>query len=223
MNINVERFLALTAMLAAPLVAAPGCIIAGDDDDTNGTASASNTNAGTEGTGTETSATSPATTVGENTIGDTTVGESTAGESTAGESTAGESTAGESTTGGIDLGNCCDPKNGGLGCEVTDVSDCVCAEDPACCEEGWDMYCVAEVNQFECGTCDLPAMPWDCYCTADCDGEAVATPWQVCGSDDVDAAANGQAACEADLGGMCTQSSCAECICSTAEIPEIEC
>jgi hypothetical protein len=223
MNINVERFLALTAMLAAPLVAAPGCIINGSDDDTSGSNSASNTNAETGNeTGDSTGNTSaPTTTQSESTVGDTTAGDTTAAESTAGDTTAGDTTAGDT---GSDLGNCCVADDHGAGCENTEVQDCVCGEDPICCDEGWDMFCVGEVNQFGCGTCDLPGMPWDCYCTADCDGTPVETPWQVCGADDVDAGANGQMACEADLEMMgCMQFTCAECFCATAEIPEIEC
>jgi hypothetical protein len=86
------------------------------------------------------------------------------------------------------------------------------------------MFCVGEVNQFGCGTCDLPAMIWDCFCTTDCDGTPVDTQWQVCGADDTEAAAAGQMACEADLEMMgCMQFTCSECSCATAEVPEIEC
>ncbi|HWB75028.1 MAG TPA: hypothetical protein VG755_08725 [Nannocystaceae bacterium] len=223
MNINVERFLALTAMLAAPLVAAPGCIINGSDDDDT-TASSSNTNAETGNeTGSSTGNTSaPTTTQSDSTVGDTTAGDTTtAAESTVGDTTAGDTTAGET---GADLGNCCVADDHGAGCEVTEVQDCVCAEDPICCDEGWDMFCVSEVNQFGCGTCELPAQVWDCFCTTDCDGAPVDTQWQVCGADDVEAAANGQMACEDDLDMMgCMAITCSDCVCSTAEIPKTDC
>lgn len=222
MNINVERFLALTAMLAAPLVAAPGCIINGSDDDSNDTSAASNTNGETgNDTGSTGNSSTPTTTQSDSTVGESTTGDTTAADGTIGDTTAGDTSAGDT---GADLGNCCVADDHGAGCEVTEVQDCVCAEDPVCCDEGWDMFCVGEVNQFGCGTCDLPAMIWDCFCTTDCDGTPVDTQWQVCGADDTAAAAAGQMACEADLEMMgCMQFTCSECSCATAEVPEIEC
>jgi len=225
MNINVERFLALTAMLAAPLVAASGCIITDGDDDTNGTSN-SNTNPGTEESGNETSATSPSTSVADGGTGDSTAADSGSGDTTAADSGSSDTTAADSGssdgTTGAELGNCCDVDHG-MGCDVAEVNDCVCDEDPACCESDWDAICVGEVNALGCGTCELPPTAWDCYCTAECDGESADVPWQVCGGDDAEAATNAQAACEVDLGGRCDQYSCADCICATAEITEIEC
>ncbi len=223
MNINVERFLALTAMLAAPLVAAPACIINDSgDDDTNGSASNSNTNGTTVGTGSESGTTSPSTSAG--TESPETTGTETIGDTTAADSTAGDSTAGDTTTGGEALGNCCVADDHGGGCEVTEVQDCVCGEDPVCCDEVWDAICVSEVNQFGCGTCDLPAQVWDCSCVTDCDGTPVDTTWQVCGADETEAGTNGQMACEADLMDMgCRSFVCDECFCATAEIPDLEC
>jgi hypothetical protein len=227
MNINVERFLALTAMLAAPLISASGCVItSGDDDDTNGTSNSnSNTNPGTEESGNETSNTAPSTSA-ESGTGDTTAADSGSGDTTAADSGSGDTTAADSGssdgTTGAELGNCCDVDHG-MGCDVAEVNDCVCDEDPACCESDWDAICVGEVNSLGCGTCELPPMAWDCYCDAECDGEITDVPWQVCGGDDAEAATNAMGACEADLGRVCDQHTCADCICSTAEIAEIEC
>ena len=222
MKIDLERFLALTAMLAAPLVTANGCIITdgSNDDDANSTddgASADDSNdpTGSPTTVGETSMTSDGTTEG----GPTGTEDGSTGADSTGDSSGGE----DSTTGGGNqLGNCCEP-DGSMGCEVTEVSDCVCAEDPFCCDTEWDVNCAAEVNTLGCGECVLPPTVWDCYCTADCDGTVVDTPWQVCSGDELDAAEMGVVACEADLGKQCDMFVCDECSCFTAEVPEIDC
>lgn len=48
--------------------------------------------------------------------------------------------------------DCC-VSDGAPGCSDPQVAGCVCAEDPACCTEGWDFQCVQEVEAFGCGTC----------------------------------------------------------------------
>jgi hypothetical protein len=221
MNINAERFFALTALLAAPLVAAPACVINDTDDDTG-----SNTNANTESTnpsttvGTET--TNPSTTAGTDSTtvgtGDTTGDDPTGGTT---DDPTGDTTAG--TTGGNELGNCCAPDGMAAGCEVPEVQDCVCEADPYCCEELWDENCAAEVNSLGCGECELPPQAFDCYCLASCDDVPVDTPFQVCGTDFDSASAAGQTACEEQLGTDCTTFSCDECDCSTAEVAKITC
>ena len=40
-------------------------------------------------------------------------------------------------------GNCC-YVNGGVGCQVAFVEDCVCGLDPYCCVFEWDAACVSE-------------------------------------------------------------------------------
>lgn len=217
MNINVERFLALTALLAAPLVAAPACVInSSDDTDSNnddGTTTAPTTTAPTT--------TSPTSTTEPTTTSPTSVDDSGTDTGTATET--GETTVDPDTgTTGADLGNCCVP-DGSLGCEVTEVADCVCAEDPFCCDEGWDETCAGEVNTLGCGVCELPPTVWDCYCTATCDGADYLDPFQACGGTDVEAATNGQTACEADLGAACGEFTCEACECFTAEVAEIKC
>lgn len=39
------------------------------------------------------------------------------------------------------------------GCVDPEVEACVCAEDPLCCQAGWDDVCVQEVDIFGCGMC----------------------------------------------------------------------
>ncbi|MBW2458903.1 MAG: hypothetical protein JRI68_30670 [Deltaproteobacteria bacterium] len=54
--------------------------------------------------------------------------------------------------GGTAGGDCCDTHDT-PGCGETTVQDCVCAQDSYCCDTEWDGTCVAEVDQFGCGTC----------------------------------------------------------------------
>ena len=39
------------------------------------------------------------------------------------------------------------------GCEDDEIAECVCSQDPFCCEVVWDQACVIEVEAFECGMC----------------------------------------------------------------------
>jgi hypothetical protein len=216
MNINVDRFLALTALLAAPLVSASACIITSDDGDTGGgsdgsaSASASTTNSTSNGT-------TDGSTTASSADGSTGSVDGSGSDSGGVDSGSGS----DSTTGG-DVGNCCEA-NGGPGCTIPEIQDCVCAQDALCCDELWDDICVGEVVSLGCGTCDLPPLNFDCYCTADCDGTAVDTPFEVCATDPGAAAPAGQSACEAALGAMCTTSSCEACECFTSELPMIVC
>lgn len=156
MNINAERFLALTAMLAAPLITALGCD-EGDDSSSSGSPSGSDDTAGD-------SATEDAS-------------DSAASDSVGTDSAASDSAASDSA-----------------------------ADDTGTADSG------ASGSQAI-----------DCTCSASCDGTAVDTPWQVCGTDPAAATADGQAACEAGLGAMCETFSCAECSCVTAETASVTC
>lgn len=49
-------------------------------------------------------------------------------------------------------GPCC-TAHAGSGCEVNTVESCVCAEDSACCDSGWDDICVGEIASLGCGSC----------------------------------------------------------------------
>ncbi len=49
-------------------------------------------------------------------------------------------------------GPCCEA-HAGPGCDDPEVSSCVCADDPACCDSEWDVQCVDEVELFGCGLC----------------------------------------------------------------------
>lgn len=218
MNINVERFLALTALLAAPLVAAPACVI-NSSDDTDG-----NNDDGTGGNPTSTpmTTTEPTSTEPTTTTPMTSVDDSGTDTGSGGTESGSETMDPDTGTTGADLGNCCVP-DGSLGCEVAEISECVCSEDPFCCDEGWDEACAGEVNSFGCGVCELPPMVWDCYCTATCDGADYLDPFQACGADDAEAAVGGQAACDSELGAACAEFTCDACECFTAEAPEIKC
>lgn len=74
------------------------------------------------------------------------------------------------------VGDCCKPHDF-PGCEDPFVMLCVCSNDLYCCDIEWDELCVQSVNEFDCGTCDLPAVcedgqceePEDCQtCPEDC-------------------------------------------------------
>jgi hypothetical protein len=56
------------------------------------------------------------------------------------------------------VGPCCSP-HPETGCEHESLSECVCANEPSCCDEGWHEGCVAGVDAFGCGVC--PADPTD--------------------------------------------------------------
>jgi hypothetical protein len=49
-------------------------------------------------------------------------------------------------------GDCCEPGDG-TGCADVVVSECVCGDDPYCCDTAWDELCVAEVTSLGCGAC----------------------------------------------------------------------
>lgn len=61
-----------------------------------------------------------------------------------------------STTGigvGGASGSCCE-RSSTPRCENADVAACVCSVDPFCCKYSWDGFCVEEVEDLGCGTCD---------------------------------------------------------------------
>ena len=49
-------------------------------------------------------------------------------------------------------------------CVDPEISACVCAHDPYCCEETWDEVCVANVDTHGCGACEVSTYgaPGDC-------------------------------------------------------------
>jgi hypothetical protein len=70
-----------------------------------------------------------------------------------------------------DAADCCTPKTT-PGCPIPDVEDCVCAEDPYCCDTAWDETCVEEIDQYGCGFCGSGPICGDGFCDApeDCEG-----------------------------------------------------
>lgn len=49
--------------------------------------------------------------------------------------------------------DCCTPGEV-AGCPDPEISECVCAQDPYCCEDHWDELCVDEATTY-CGGCDV--------------------------------------------------------------------
>lgn len=141
MKIDASKFLTLTAMLAAPLIAAPltGCVLNDTDDDGNANTTNNNTTDPTEST----------TTMGSASDTTQSTGDETAATEAATESLDGSTgTAGGTTTG--TLSACCEPTLE-LGCSAdAEIEACVCEGDPLCCDEGWDEICVEEVGTFGC-------------------------------------------------------------------------
>lgn len=162
MNIQADKFLALTALLAGFM---PACTISigpdtgdsnsnsnGNGDTTAGegtTAAGPTTSGGTvagtssEG-GTETTNVGPITTGGEST---TDVGP-TSGVTTGG-------TTGSGTTGAEESPCCSEQPTAGCAADP-EIEACVCAEDPFCCdvEYTWDQYCIDVIGFYGCGVCD---------------------------------------------------------------------
>ncbi|MFP6626306.1 MAG: hypothetical protein VCA74_04500 [Deltaproteobacteria bacterium] len=95
-------------------------------------------------------------------------------------------------------GNCCEATPHTPECSDATVTSCVCAMDPYCCDNEWDMYCVGEAAQ--CGTTcggDGPQHP----CESD-------NPPSWCGWDEFDGTGGGS-----DNGGDCDGGDDACCIC----------
>ncbi|MBN2194187.1 MAG: hypothetical protein JW751_15325 [Polyangiaceae bacterium] len=58
-------------------------------------------------------------------------------------------------TGGIGgTGDCC-LVHGDPGCAEDRIAECVCDNDPFCCEETWDDACVVGVESYGCGSCAM--------------------------------------------------------------------
>lgn len=49
--------------------------------------------------------------------------------------------------------DCCVDNDGGGGCLDPQVQDCVCLEDPYCCDYAWDGVCVDHIEMLGCGSC----------------------------------------------------------------------
>lgn len=48
--------------------------------------------------------------------------------------------------------SCCST-HASTGCEYEAIADCVCAENPACCDIAWDEECIDAVGALGCGVC----------------------------------------------------------------------
>jgi len=165
MKIDAKKFLALTQLMAMPLVSATaGCIINTDDEGTStgndsvgdGTTDGSATAATSSATGASASGGSGDGSTGADASAGTGGTGGTAADDTGG--TAAEASATGAETGTVDPEGCC-VAHETPGCTDTAVNDCVCA-DPryqvACCDavEGfWDQFCIDAVASLQCGKC----------------------------------------------------------------------
>lgn len=162
MNINCTKFLALTAMMSAPFVAA--CDLSGlsGDSTSSGGGTGDAATGDTTGSDPETSGDTSSTPPADSESGNSESGDD--GSSSDGaDSTGAAESSGDSGSGGEeDYGNCCDVNKAG-GCSVPSIEACVCAEDELCCGEefGWDSACV----NIAVTTCDV-ACPVPVCCDA---------------------------------------------------------
>lgn len=74
----------------------------------------------------------------------------------------------------IEAQTCCEPY-AGRGCDDTECSDAVCADNPLCCEQQWVFEC-AEAAAELCPSCALPG-----FC-----GDGIINGDEVCEEDDLD-------------------------------------
>lgn len=159
MDIDFKKFLALTSLMATPLVtASSGCILVTDDGDDDGASTASGTSSGGTGTASaaDTGSTSAAdgTSAGTGTASGTTGGTAAESGSSGSAGSSSDGTGATGTTGAVDPGTCCEVHLQ-PGCSNADIEACVCAADTACCdvEIGWDMTCVGLVESENCAVC----------------------------------------------------------------------
>ena len=183
MNIKLEKFLALTALIANWSLA-PGCDPGGNNSSssdsvssgstTDMTASSSGgteTTAGTDVSGTMSDSGTDATTMGPGT--DTTDGTATTDGTDTTDTGHGSDTdpttdTTETSETGDPVNACCEPQ-GGAGCPDPEIEACVCAEDPFCCDDTWDETCANEVNTL-CGLGELICPVLDCCVAHDSPG-----------------------------------------------------
>jgi hypothetical protein len=163
MKIDAKKFLALTQLMAMPLVSATaGCIINTDDEGSTGNDSVGEgdtTGGGSNATTTTTGASASGGSGDGSTGADASAGTGGTGGTAAEETGATGGTAAEAGTGADETAGdpmgCC-TVHAEPGCSDTTVQDCVCAMDELCCDavEGtWDQICVDLVTSSGCGTC----------------------------------------------------------------------
>ncbi|MBZ5714860.1 hypothetical protein [Nannocystis pusilla] len=76
--------------------------------------------------------------------------------------------------GGPSENTCCET-HGTPECDDAAITQCVCAQDPFCCDVQWDQLCVAEVESLGCGMCEAPSETTCCeeHGTPECDDAAI--------------------------------------------------
>ena len=165
MNIQADKFLALTAMLAG-FVPAAGCSIKIDgsasssesnsNSDSNSNSGATDTTGATGGTTQDDPTGTTGTASGTGTSGATDEPTTDVPTTTAGTVGTATTTTEGTSTGDVDH-DCREPKDT-PGCSDMAIQDCVCAEDPICCGAdagSWDSICVGLVNALGCGMCEI--------------------------------------------------------------------
>ena len=96
--------------------------------------------------------------IGELDDADASSGSSTGGSSTSTTgpvSTTVEAGSEESSSTGAPsaAGDCCEG-HGGPACDDEAIAQCVCEQDPFCCDQLWDEFCADAVDFLGCGVCD---------------------------------------------------------------------
>jgi hypothetical protein len=68
-------------------------------------------------------------------------------------------------------GSCCQ-EQATPGCDDAQIQECVCAQDSYCCSTKWDKWCVQEVEDYGCGSCEAGPVCGDGNCDPgeDCKG-----------------------------------------------------
>lgn len=83
-------------------------------------------------------------------------GAGTGGSNDAGTGGSGGSGAGGAggSAGSVTSKEPCCVAHDGPGCNDAAIQACVCAQDPTCCSGSWNQFCVNEIKQFGCGSCE---------------------------------------------------------------------
>lgn len=209
-------------LLHCALISACG---SSNDGNTTGTATDTSSDGGVLTGATTEAVTTGASTTGASQGSDTTTAPGDGGntDGSGGSSTGDGGVVDSGGTGG-EAGNCCIEHAGG-GCELPEVSDCVCALLPTCCTGDWTSDCTKAVSEESCGSCP-GGVVWDCTCdVVGCDAIDPDTLWHPCsGNSDVEKANSlGQGACAAEVAAAgCDAGTCSACTCANQE-PTVLC
>ena len=66
------------------------------------------------------------------------------------------------------FGSCCDFQTHHLGCDDAGITQAICDQDPVCCDTGWDLLCVAQLQElFGADACIIDVNSADPGCCTD--------------------------------------------------------